>query len=291
MSLVYSVPGKTFLAGEYLAVKEAPTLFILSKPVFDTVISKGEGTVEGIHSDSPAGLFIEKNKELFKDVNVRFKTAYDGKGGFGASTAQFLAVYSFVQGSSDIDPLDMLEDYYEVAWQGVGTKPSGADLVAQLCGQITYFHKKLNALDVHEWPFKDIEVSLIHTGNKVATHEHLKTLGDFSTQKLEQAFKMTYQGFTSKDSDLFCEGINQYQTALQENYFTCEQTLELLAQIRLLSGVKATKGCGALGADVIVVVNEKNKMKDLEKFCQTKKLALFANSKNISDGLTARGSL
>lgn len=142
MSLVYSVPGKTFLAGEYLAVKEGPTLFILTKPVFETVISKGEGLIDGIHSESPAGLYIAKNKDLFQEVNIRFKAAYDGKGGFGASTAQFLAVYSFVQGSSDIDPLDMLEDYYEVAWQGVGTKPSGADLVAQLCGQIVYFYKK-----------------------------------------------------------------------------------------------------------------------------------------------------
>lgn len=119
----------------------------------------------------------------------------------------------------------------------------------------------------------------------------MKTLGDFSSKNLEDAFQKAFKGFKSKDSELFCEGINQYQKALEENSFTCEQTLQLLSEIRAVSGVKATKGCGALGADVVLVISEKTKTKDLEKFCQTKKLALFATSKNISDGLTARGNL
>lgn len=291
MSLVYSVPGKTFIAGEYLAVQEGPALIFLSKPVFDTVISKGTGQVEGIHPDSPAGLFISKNPEVFKDVNIKFKEAYAGKGGFGASTAQFLAVYSFSQGEADIDPLQMLEDYYEVSWDGQGARPSGADLVGQLCGGLTFFKKRTNFLDVQEWPFKDIEFHLVHTGNKIATHEHLKSLGPFDSRNLEKAFETIYKSFSYRNSLEFCRGITAYRQELANLNFTCEQTLSLLQEIDLIEGVKAAKGCGALGADVVLIITEKSKSKELEKYCQTKGLSILTHSKNLSEGLTVKGNL
>src|SRR4051794_4338735 len=94
MSLVFSVPGKTFLAGEYLALSGGPSLVFASEPRFELSVTSGAGKAEGIHADSPAGLFIKKNQDYFKNFDLVFHDPYQGKGGFGASTAQFLGAYA-----------------------------------------------------------------------------------------------------------------------------------------------------------------------------------------------------
>ncbi len=94
MSMVFSIPGKTFLAGEYLALYEGPTLVFLSQPYFELSVNKGHGETAGIHKESPAGLFIRKHQEYFANFDLKFIDPYSGRGGFGASTAQFLGCYA-----------------------------------------------------------------------------------------------------------------------------------------------------------------------------------------------------
>ncbi|NUN07514.1 MAG: hypothetical protein HUU57_17355 [Bdellovibrio sp.] len=299
MSLVFSIPGKTFLAGEYLALQGGPTLVFLSHPLFEMEATKGTGQLLGIHPDSPAGLLIQKHSEYFRQFDLRFQDAYAGRGGFGASTAQFLAVYALwlykEAHHQDMEKLldfkHLLDTYYECAWNGQGQRPSGADLVGQLKGALTFFEKRQGLISVKSWPFADLEFSIVHTGHKVATHEHLKKLPGFEASSLEKAFMVIREAFEKHDSELFVQGIRSYQIVLQDLGFTCPETLALLEKINKVPAVLAAKGCGALGADVVLVVTKKDHSADLKEFCTQENLSILSSSEKISVGLQIRGSL
>lgn len=303
MALVFSIPGKTFLLGEYLALQGGPTLVALTKPNFELVVRRNHGASQGreaaIHPDSPAGKFISAHADYFSQFELEFKDPYQGKGGFGASTAQFLGVYSLWlykevhhQDMEKIfDVKHLLSSYNKVAWNGEGFAPSGADLVGQLKGSLTFFEKQNGLISIASWPFADLEFYLIHTGRKLATHEHLRSLQEFDASKLEKSFSLAKTSFETHQSKLFVEAVNLYAQNLQALGFTCEPTLDLLKDIRKLSGVKAAKGCGALGADVLFVVVAKEQSLDLKKYCQEKNISIVASQQQISLGLSHSGEV
>jgi len=178
----------------------------------------------------------------------------------------------------------LLETYNKVAWSGQGYAPSGADLIGQLKGSLTFFEKRRGVLSVASWPFTDLEFYLVRTGNKVATHEHLASLKEFDSAELEKAFAKAKDSFENHRSDLFIDAVNTYAMNLQALGFTCEPTLQLLNAIRLLSGVKAAKGCGALGADVLFVLVAKDQASELKNFCQKNNLSIVASHQHLSAG-------
>lgn len=299
MSLVFSVPGKTFLAGEYLALHGGPTLVFLSQPYFKFTVTKGSGSFPELHPQSPAGRFITKYKSYFDQFDAQFEDPYQGKGGFGASTAQFLSCYALWlykdAAQQDMEKLldikHLLEEYYFAAWTGEGIRPSGADLVGQLKGSLTFFEKRKGLISVKSWPFRDLDFFVIHTGNKIATHEHLKNLPEFNSDGLEKSFAVIKESFDTEDGKLFVQGINAYAQELANLNFTCDETLILLQEIRKLNGVKAAKGCGALGADVILAVTLKNETDEFKKYCERRGLPILASSNDLGAGLLAQGTL
>lgn len=293
MALKCTIPGKTFLVGEYMALHGGPTLFVLSKPCFEVMAHEGAGGLGSIHPESPAGKFILAHSEYFKNIDLSFLDPYQGMGGFGASTAQFLGAYAFwmyreahsVGMEAPFDFKHLLAEYQKYAWNGEGAPPSGTDLIAQMKGNLTFFEKRKGILSVTNWPFEDLEFYLIHTGNKVATHEHLKTLKEFDSSSLEKAAYRVQESFASANSAELIAGVQDYARALKDLNFTCEPTLKLLAGIRALPGVKAAKGCGALGADVMFVVTDKGQSAELEKYCQAVKVKMVASYQTVSLGL------
>lgn len=298
MSLTYTIPGKTFLAGEYLALQEGPTLVFNSQPCFELKVKTGSGQLHNIHLDSPAGVFVSKHSDFFGNYDLQFQDPYGGRGGLGASTAQFLGAYAFFksreQGATALTNISvptLLQAYYEVAWSGEGPRPSGADLVGQLHGGLTVFDKSQNQTEVISWPFEDLNFFLVHTGNKVATHEHLKNLQEFSVENLRGAFAILIQALQEKNSDGFVQGINAYGQALRELNLTCQPTLDLLREVRMHPGVLAVKGCGALGADIILVVFRASASLALVNFFNTKNLSIVSSNKDLSSGLSVRGLL
>lgn len=293
MALEFLIPGKTFLVGEYLALHGGPTLVALSKPCFELKAQAGAGSIGTIHPESPAGQFISKHSEFFKKFDLEFVDPYQGLGGFGASTAQFLGVYALwlhkephMQGmESMFDYKHLLSTYTEFAWNGQGTPPSGADLIGQMKGSLTFFEKRRGMLSVANWPFEDLDFYLIHTGNKVPTHEHLKTLKDFDSSGLEKSFNKVQAAFSQQSSELLIEGVKDYAAELLALNFTCEPTLALLKEIRSLNGVMAAKGCGALGSDVLFVITRRHEAPALENYCQNKNLKIVSSHRQISLGL------
>jgi hypothetical protein len=77
--------------------------------------------------------------------------------------------------------------------------------------------------------------------------------------------------------------VNQYQNELQKQNKTFDGTLKKLEILRKAKGVLAAKGCGALGADALLVVAEKNS--DLQAVFQNQDLQLIATENEISKGI------
>ena len=83
--------------------------------------------------------------EVFATIDIEFFDPHAGAGGWGASAAQFLMCYAVLahirenaaDGAARIDIERMLATFVDVAWDGRGFPPSGADIVAQLEGGLT----------------------------------------------------------------------------------------------------------------------------------------------------------
>jgi len=252
-----ALPSKTFLVGEYAVLKGAPALILTTKPHFEFHACEGRHSIKGIHPDSPAGKFISDHFDIFKKYEIKFVDPHDGAGGFGASSAQFAGAYQCLHSEVSIDAL--LDTYQHYAYRGTGFPPSGADVISQLYWKdITYFSKKDGMVKTYDWPFSDLTYELIQTGNKVATHEHLAVLGNFSCDKLSLIVEDTVHAIERVDSSKFCDAIRAYREELLQIGLTCSNTHNLLLALDQDSNILASKGCGALGADIILSVRAPN---------------------------------
>ncbi len=337
---VISVPGKCFLVGEYLVLsrdhKERPVpvglkasessfltfegsiafenritgaLVMGLEPRFELEVFKskdlGQLGSHGIHSSSPAGKLLEAFRfgagEMNSGYAFSFKDPFDGQGGFGASTAQFLSIYCFMlwrkaletkdginyAHEREIDARKLMDSYLESAWDGTGYAPSGADLIAQLKGGITYFNKSTGQIQVYQFAFSDFEIHFVQTGVKVPTHEHLRTLKSFDSNGLSSAFALTLDGVTQSNSDKFVRGIQNYGEELDKLDLVAESTRVLLKAMKGWPEVLAAKGCGALGADVVMALVKSGSSDTFHKRWDSKLRQL--TSKSISRGVYAFG--
>lgn len=318
-----SCPGKIFLAGEYLALKGGPSFTLCVEPRFALEVRKKNASGEaplfkvdsGISPESPAGKWILHHHEFFRDLDLRFVDPYQGRGGFGASSAQFLLVYflktDFVSLSNgllielSVDRLLAAYRHYSGNMtdptntttnnttnttntnnttnnrQG-GWLPSGADLLAQMRGGFVYGASARGALDRLTWPFDHLEFVAWATGNKIATHEHLKNLGDFSEAPLERVINSLEKGIRAGDQALFLEAFCAWGKELEALNLVHAKTLEMLQTLKSDPRVLGAKGCGALGADVILVLLA---TKDRDNFVRDHKISKPFTVKNLSQGI------
>jgi mevalonate kinase len=295
MSVSLSVPGKSFLAGEYLALNGGPAILISTLPKFELRVRNGAGWSPNIHKDSPAGKLIRKHAAFFNQFDLEFYDPHMGRGGWGASTAQFLTCYALLQwqdatvieSEKDFDTHKMVNAYRELAWNGHGIPPSGADLVGQLEGGITYFDRKRGQISQLKWGFHDLEFFLVPTGNKVPTHEHIAKIGAVVTEDLEVVVRQIQESMIHHNKERFIEGINLFAQELDRRQWVYPKTKELLEQYRAIPGVRAAKGCGALGADVVFVAVEKDKSVLFEALLKDSGKRYFTRH-HLSNGLHVR---
>ena len=67
--------------------------------------------------------------------------------------------------------------------------------------------------------------------------------------------------------------------------------LNLLSDLQSIPGVRAAKGCGALGADVVLVITKKDFGQGVKQYCEINGLKMLASNKDIAPGLQVRGNL
>lgn len=291
MKIECSAPSKTFMAGEYIALEGYPTLILNTEPRFKLIADTEQlKNASAIHPDSPAGKLIQDHQSILAHISLAFHDPHQGKGGFGASSAQFLMVYALLQHLKK-KPLEhkhfseLLSCYQSYAWNGTGAKPSGADLMSQWFGKITLFNHQEKQIQAYDWPFENITFCLLHTGQKIPTHDHLKQLKQIPTQALLPWMQKIQESFLQKDVFQFILSIQGYGDTLQKENLIAETTLPLLHLIQQHEATLATKGCGALGADVILVLLPTRALSSFKYWLRLQGLVVIATANNLSHGL------
>lgn len=345
-----SIPGKTFLVGEYLALAGGPSVVAMTRPCFDfswspvpkphQETSKNAWVQHGFHADSPAGQLLNQLANGLKSqtptsdsYSVTFQDPHFGKGGLGASTAEFIGAWVFEQwvnsGESknhfsrmdfvevlpnhlgEIAPLwnsdrvgsgrfrDLLDRYFMYVKAG-----SGADLVSQVTGGIAVWDGIQDQMRRFHWPFADLSMALFKTGRKLATHEHLASsvanqrragpesireqgLGSTREPGFDTSFevdmrewvKEAIQSLATSDADRFIASVRGTGRLLAESGRLAAHSQNILDQLSDVSLVRAAKGCGAMGSDVILVLHDPGEAS-----------ARFLNEFAETNGLTFAGS-
>ncbi len=293
-----SIPSKTFLLGEYITLVGGPALVLNTEPRFQLQVDyqtpSKKVIVHGISTTSPAGKFIAHHAKQFKGYTLTFIDPHQTQGGFGASSAQFALVSMLVKFllkmptmkklRNDFIHEDILPSYQQFAWNGVGIKPSGADVVTQLQGQLAYYHRAKNKIESFVWPFAQYDFCLLRTGHKVATHLHLKQLSAATNRQWSKIALAGLQSLKQKNTRGFAQAIRAYAQAMQQQNLVTPQTQNLLRLIAARDEVLAAKGCGALGADVIFVMLEKKRGRYFQTWAQKQGLDVVFLGNQVSEG-------
>lgn len=94
---VLSIPGKTFLAGEYLALSGGQALVMSTAPKFElSVRLTTEKNDNPFHPQSPAGKLWLIHQKFLQYYEIEFYDPY-ACGGFGASSSQFALLWTALQ--------------------------------------------------------------------------------------------------------------------------------------------------------------------------------------------------
>jgi len=280
----WQIPAKTFLLGEYVALTEGPSLVITTSLCFELTFSSKPG-LQGIHPDSPAGRWWAD--QAVPDIGLQWHDPYQGRGGMGASSAQFIGIYLACLHAQKKSPnrQAMLEAYFQYAWFGQGLRPSGYDVLAQSMSGCVYINRQQGRCQSYDWPFHDLAFVLLHTGKKLATHHHLQTMTlSKPLDELAAIAESAATAFESADSHRLVDMVNAYHQQLTDLSLIAEHSREYISLFKKQVDVLAAKGCGAMGADVLLLLVQKDKLGSIINYinnCSTASCEVLATSENL----------
>ncbi|MCB9025315.1 MAG: hypothetical protein H6625_03285 [Bdellovibrionaceae bacterium] len=293
MNFYFKAPAKTFLFGEYGVLKGGPAILLNTAPQFGLQVQKSkDNDCHGIHPMSPAGKWLRSRAHLFNGFKIEFNDPWLGSGGFGASSAQFLFVHlltQILQGASPfIDKENyidlLLKDFFSLH-EGEVVVPSGVDLVSQYLGGVTRILEERSQSSAQAWPFDFKNFVILKTGNKVNSHEHLRQLQSKDLSAVIELAKKCEFFFEEKEWSAFVESINHYQGFLNKNQWVCDKTQNWVREILSWPEVEAVKGCGALGADSLVILCDDSLTEIVKTKCLSLGLQFVGDKWSLSDGL------
>jgi mevalonate kinase len=275
------IPAKTFLLGEYSAIAGASAIVLTTTPYFELSLTSKKDLV-GIHPKSPAGIWWHQQAI---NKGLSWYDPYMEQGGLGASSAQFLASYWASCSEQQKQPIlsHLLNAYYQISWTGTGLKPSGYDLIAQSQQGCVYINKNNRIIQSYNWPFQDLSFFLIHTGVKLATHRHLQVATlpeqiDYLSSLVDEA----KQAFEHTNSQQLIKSVQLYHEQLAELNLVAEHSLKIIQELNQYPEVLTIKGCGALGADILILFSLKNDALALNTKLKAKNYTILANENAIT---------
>lgn len=255
--MLLTVPSKTFIFGEYLALESGPSLLLATGPRFSFQTNEGSNFKKQIHPLSAAGKFINLHQESFKSLNANFIDPHKAQGGFGASGAQFVFSYLYKQikeqQNSDYDVWTIWKSFKDHAHQSKGYTASGADIVTQLLGGVNLFNPEDRFAQKLAWPFKKKSFFVVRTGKKIPTHDHLSELQSLPIVDLKIKAEQATKAFKVGQWDSFKLAVQGYYDCLVDHELVCDYSKKLVHQISGFRSVELVKSCGALGADTLLV--------------------------------------
>ena len=193
----YSIPGKVFILGEYLALAGGGALIATVPPRFQMVVSASQlnPVLSKLnHPESPISRLNEwAQKQNYPDFHFTFTDPLEGAGGFGASTAEFGMAYlayciqNGYERFGHYGPLEKEASDWRKVWSlyrhlmmDEQLIPSGADLVAQWQGGVCVVNPFEGTCEAvwsqFNWSNLLVFSATSQKGRKVPTHEHLRRL-------------------------------------------------------------------------------------------------------------------
>lgn len=285
------------MVGEYLALAGGPSLILNSSPYFTLHLTKSAAGSDStplhhtshFHPHSPAGLWLRKNKALVKGYHFNFYDPHQGEGGLGASSAQFALLSTYFHPKLTVE--ERISQYRELIKNDSDNStrekhcylPSGADVAAQTIGHqgLAIVDPSLSHYEWQPWPFSSLSYCVVYTKNTLETHTHLNTLRYFKKsfiQTLDTITKQTIGYLKKKQVLAFCEAIQCYGDALIDAQLTTPHTQHLLTKCLAQPGVMAAKGCGAMGADTILVLVKTEALTPFQAWLKARQLFCAAAS-------------
>ncbi|MES2769782.1 MAG: hypothetical protein V4596_11615 [Bdellovibrionota bacterium] len=310
-----SVPSKTFFTGEYLALLDGPAILLNTKPrfqnKFELNIEKEFYTNPIEDEEHPLHKYWMENEDFLLDFDYDFIDPYQGKGGFGASSAQWAAFYAFVNQyhpsmsyffdktknendftkNIDFDFVStFLKKYRSISNAQTKSKfpPSGYDVLSQWVGKVAYIDIQNKVIKRFDWPFDGLSFVLIKSQEKIATHEHLKDLNQIPEKGLRSCVAKTLKAFETKSQALLIEGIQENYEVLKSADLVAPQALKTLEKISKHEFVLAAKGCGALGADVFCALVKSENLPQFLSYGASENMRLVAAEDDLSHGIEVK---
>lgn len=287
----YSIPGKTFLVGEYAALLGGGALGLATQPCFQVSYKKNinssvNSTSCPFHVDSPAGRLFLQKKELFRNTEIYFFDPYQGQGGFGGSTAEFLSILGpQLEGIECQVSLKqaVIADYKKMHPQGL--QPSGYDLLFQLMGEVAYVDVTNNKYESMNWPFLNLKFAIVSTGVKQKTHEYLKQLKQEQLVGLAELSGSAVKAFLNQNESDFLKNLSVWVDELRQRSFITSHSLELKQKLESHPEVLLVKPCGAMGSDTLLVFYRPENANFIFKALEKLNLKSIATTDDLTMGL------
>ncbi|MEQ1722274.1 MAG: hypothetical protein ABL930_03805 [Pseudobdellovibrio sp.] len=274
----FTVPGKTFLVGEYSVLMGGSALGLATKPYFE--IDYTNQVISHYHAESPAGMYLAKYKsEAQANLTDPYLT-----GGFGKSTAEYFSVIIPELLKSKIHFSDILKEYRDLHTTHK-VKPSGIDLCFQYFGNVTLADPVIQFYQSFDWHFENLDFYIISTGLKIDTHEHLKSLNLDNLKDLPKLSDKITRVYAENREFEFLALMKEWCELLSKHGLTHSNSLEIKQQIEVFDAVKLAKPCGALGADVMIVFFAKTQKEAVKIFLDENKFKIQAHSSDLAEGV------
>jgi len=281
-------PSKTFLLGEYNVLTGGSAIIINTEPYFElhTTNQLPTGWQAPLHPQSQTYQFIHRYPDMLATYRMSFIDPHQAKGGFGRSSAEFLMAYAFRQFACNQNTWsieDALRSYRACTKTCNTYQPSGADLIAQYHGQVTII--STSGHQALAWPFAEqSKLCLLRTHYKEPTHQHLTELHSIPKTALQPIVARGISALQHHDLKQLIQAVNDYQHILTTLQLTHQATLELIHALRQQTDSWAIKGCGALGADVLLIILDHATWPTLQTFAKQHRLEIVATEQNIGYG-------
>ncbi len=284
----FNLPGKAFLLGEYAAIDGRMCLVAAVPPRFELRVGGG---LEAFHPESPVARFLAASPL----EGYSFHDPLQGRGGFGASTAQFALCARALH--PDWSTQQIWARYREIE-SAQPLPPSGADLVAQCEGGIVGFSFRQEFRVRTFTPnatWKDILLfsATDQPGRKLPTHTHLAELA-------ARGFPREFEGFLEYlepyvvegakaleqgDSARLGECMKLFATMLSKQGLESEAARADRLALSFLPGVHGVKGTGAMLHDGIVAVVAQESQTEFIRAAETRGLRLVRQGLDFEPGL------
>lgn len=293
------IPGKTFLVGEYAVLLGGTALGLATRPYFEfdflDPLEKSNPlsdvsdflNEQSFHPDSPAGLYLSSHPQK---LLFRFRDHYQAQnvtGGFGRSTAEYLAAQAQDLIRKKKSFFDILSEYRALHSEKL-IKPSGIDLAFQFFGSVTLADQTLGFYQNFDWQFQSVEFLAVATGLKVQTHQHLAELDLKRLENLPDLSNRIATLYSENKPVEFIEALSEWCERLNENHLTHLNSLHLKQHLEKHQEVILVKPCGALGADVVLVFFKPEHRLHIREVLDQLKLKSLAGPDDLAAGFVTQ---